>query len=277
MERPVWRMIKTEALSGAMNMALDEVFLESVQAGISPPVVRLYRWQPKTVSLGYTQRGSAQVNTAYCAAQGIDIVRRLTGGRAVLHDQEVTYSVISRQQGLFSNALLGNYQTISNVLLHCLTQIGLDARLVGRQAGATGMTAVEKSACFTAPAQFEIVCQGKKACGSSQRRVQESFLQHGSIPLDIALHKLFYALTTDTATSASQGVARLSEKVGWVNRFIQRPRTVDEVEEQLRASFRSLWPVQFVIDEPSSAEMKQASRLVQEKYSRVDWHLAECD
>jgi len=275
MERPDWRMIITEPLPGAMNMALDEVLLNSVQAGLSPPVVRLYRWQPQSVTLGYSQRGAGQVNTDYCQTAGIDIVRRLTGGRAVLHDQEVTYSVISRQQGLFSAGILESYRTIAEVLLHCLKTFGLDTQLVGRHAGTTSSDGVEQSACFTAPAQFEIVCAGKKICGSSQKRGQDSFLQHGSIPVDLDLHKLFRALNTDNQASVDAGAERLGTKVGWINRFSQNPCSVDEVEEQLMSSFALLWPVKFIVSGPTTAEMEQAAQLAAQKYNFIDWHKME--
>ncbi len=275
MEPSLWRMIKTDPLSGAMNMALDEVLLHSVQAGTSPPVLRLYRWSPQTVTLGYAQRGAGQVNLAYCHAEGIEIVRRLTGGRAVLHDREVTYAVISRQQGLFSDAILNNYHAIAEVLLHCLKHFGLDAEIIGRHAGMRNSSPVEQSACFTAPAQFEIVCAGKKTCGSSQKRVQDSFLQHGSIPVDMDLQKLFRALNTDDTASVTQGVERLNQKVGWINRFRQQPCSIDEVETQLMNSFALLWPVKFCVGSPSDDEIEKASQLAQAKYGFTDWHLRE--
>lgn len=275
MERSIWRMIKSDPLPGAMNMALDEVLLQAVQAGDSPPVVRLYRWQPATVSLGYGQRGTNQVNLAYCKDHGLDVVRRLTGGRAVLHDHEVTYSVITRQEGIFSADILGNYRVIGEVLLHCLSRFGLAAEMTGRQAGSRSSSAVEQSACFTAPAQFEIICSGKKICGSSQKRTQDSFLQHGSIPVDMDLAKLFKALNLDQSASVEKGAERLAEMVGWINRFSESNYTVEEVETQLMSSFAVLWPVQFRIEEPTVAEMKQAQELAQTKYLLTDWHQKE--
>ncbi len=275
MERPIWRMLKTEPLSGAMNMALDEVMLQSVQAGISPPVVRLYRWEPQTVTLGYGQRRAGQVNAEYCAAEGIDVVRRLTGGRAVLHAQEVTYSVISQQQGLFSGSILDSYRTIADVLLHCLKRLGLDGELVGRHAGSTSSDLVDQTACFTAPAQFEIVCAGKKTCGSSQKREHGSFLQHGSIPVDMDLKQLFCALNTDKQASEEQGIARLNEKIGWINRFADSAYSIDDVETQLMSSFVLLWPVLFNISSPTDREMEKACKLAQDKYQHLDWHLSE--
>ena len=273
--RPRWRLIETAPLSGVMNMALDEVLLHAVQAGTSPPVVRLYRWQPAAISLGYAQRGDAQVNHDYCRARGIDIVRRLTGGRAVLHDQEITYAVISRQSGLFSANILENYRIIAEVFLDCLKAFGLEARLSGRHGGHAQAGAVEQSACFTAPAQFEIVCAGKKICGSSQKRMQESFLQHGSLPVNMDLDKLFCALNTEAEASHEAGVARLADKVGWINRFREDPVTIAEVASQLKNSFVALWPVEFSLDSPSEAEWEASRHLARSKYAFVDWHQQE--
>ena len=129
MAQTIWRRIVSGPLGGAANMALDEALFRSVQAGISPPVLRLYRWQPATVTLGYAQRGEAQVNWAACRSLGIDVVRRLTGGRAVLHDREVTYAVIaSDRQELFGGRVLDNYRVSAHLLQHCLEQLGLPYR-----------------------------------------------------------------------------------------------------------------------------------------------------
>lgn len=275
MERQPWRMIKTEAFSGAMNMAIDEVLLQDVQAGKSPPVVRLYRWSPATVTLGYAQRGEQQVNRDYCRENRIDIVRRITGGRAVLHDDEVTYAVISRHEGLFSGDPLQSYRTIAEVLLACLRHFGLDAEVSGRHAGTSSAVAVEQSACFTAPAQFEIVCQGKKICGSSQKRAQGAFLQHGSLPVNLDLEKLFCALNTDMTLTQEQGVKRLADKVGWMNLFRAEPCDVAQVEACLAKIFSEVWPVDFQVLPLTQEELARAENLAEFKYRHLDWHLRE--
>lgn len=275
MARQHWRMIKAEPFSGAMNMALDEVLLQDVQAGISPPVVRLYRWQPAAVTLGYAQRGEQQMNSQYCRESGIDIVRRLTGGRAVLHDEEVTYAVISRHEGLFSKDPLNSYHTIAEVLLACLRHFGLPAEVTGRHGGRYGDSGVEQSACFTAPAQFELICEGKKVCGSAQKRGQGGFLQHGSIPVNLDLEKLFRALNTDTGALVGRGVTRLAERVGWINLFCAQACSVDQVERQLEKSFVDIWPVDFVREPLTLEERHRAGLLADRKYTCLDWHLRE--
>ena len=127
-----WRLIRSPALPGAMNMAFDEALLESVAAGRSGPVLRLYRWDPPAVSLGYGQ-SLQRVNLPACRELGLDVVRRLTGGRAVLHHREVTYAVIAPERtAFFPGGVLDNYRVIAGVLLQALQTLGLTAEIVGR-------------------------------------------------------------------------------------------------------------------------------------------------
>jgi len=269
-----WRLIRAEAFTGAMNMALDQVLLQKVQAGISPPVVRLYRWQNPTLSLGFSQRKAEQYNLQACRHHKVEVVRRLTGGRAVLHDDELTYAVIAKRQGLFSGTISASYQHIAQVLLDALTAIGLNAEIAARHGGEGTTSRVEQSACFTAPAQFEILCEGKKICGSSQKRTRQGFLQHGSLPLNMDLTQLFLLLNTDTSLSSATGVQRLAQKIGWINRFCQPPCTSAQLEEALIHAFVRGWPVDFVEQALTTDELQQATQLAQHRYQCLDWPLS---
>lgn len=256
-----------------MNMALDEVLLQKVQAGLSPPVVRLYRWQNPTLSLGFSQRKAQQYNLQACHQQGVEVVRRLTGGRAVLHDAELTYAVIASHQGPFNGTISGSYQYIAQVLLDALNSIGLHAKIAARHGGGGTTSQVEQSACFTAPAQFEILCEGKKICGSSQKRTRQGFLQHGSLPLDMNLFQLFSLLNTDLGLNSAAGVQRLAKKIGWINRFCQPPCTSEQLEEALINAFLRKWPVDFVEQALTLDELQLAADLVESRYRCLDWPL----
>lgn len=254
-------------------MALDDVLLQRVQAGISPPVVRLYRWQNPTLSLGYSQRKAEQYDLQSCRKHGVEVVRRLTGGRAVLHDDELTYAVISRHQGQFSGTISGSYQYIAQVLLDALASLGLDVRVAARHGVGRAASRVEQSACFTAPAQFEIICGDKKICGSSQKRTRQGFLQHGSLPLNMDLLRLFLLLNTDKNLNPTEGVQRLAEKIGWINRFCQPPCSVEQLEAALVNAFCHRWPVDFIEQAITAEELHQATILSQRRYSHLDWPL----
>lgn len=168
-----WRLIKDGRLSGDHNMAADEALVRALDEGsASSPVVRLYGWAEPTISVGYLQDSSAFISS------GLPMVRRITGGRAVLHDAEVTYSVIAANDTpLFSGGILETYSVISRCIIAALKRAGVDADIYrGTQQGLH-----KNDACFLAPSRYEVLAGGRKLVGSSQRRFKRAFLQHGSI------------------------------------------------------------------------------------------------
>jgi lipoyl(octanoyl) transferase len=175
-----WRLIVEAPARGAWNMAVDEALAEAVDAGASPPVLRLYRWSPPCLSLGFAQPYTA-ADAAFCAAHAIDVVRRPTGGRAVLHHRELTYSVCAPLgRPPFTRDLQAAYQAICGALVAGLRRLGVPAELSG--APGNGMIKpTEAIPCFIGPAAGEVVAGGRKLVGSAMRRVGESILQHGSI------------------------------------------------------------------------------------------------
>jgi len=173
-----WRLIDTPPAPGAWNMAVDEALAASVAAG-GAPVLRFYRWDPACLSLGRNQPARGRYDLAALAAAGIDVVRRPTGGRAVLHRRELTYSVAAPV------ALLGPqrqaYAAINRALVAGLRRLGADASLQP----ATGVHAPHPSLapCFAEPVEGEVVAAGRKLVGSAQRLLGSVLLQHGSLPL----------------------------------------------------------------------------------------------
>lgn len=184
---PMWNYIDSGPNLGVYNMALDEELLARAQAGEDRPVLRLYAWQPPAVSLGRFQKSETAVNAEACKRLGYDIVRRITGGRTVLHDKELTYSIIARTDNpLFPANVLGTYKVIAAGLLAGLRNLGIPAELVsrgGRHAERVD-TKAKDAACFSSPSWHELLVHGRKIVGSAQRRVSGAFLQHGSILMD---------------------------------------------------------------------------------------------
>lgn len=263
----LWRLIDSGPMTGAMNMALDEALLQSVATGASPPILRLYRWQPATVTLGYAQSAATDINLAACRTAGLDVVRRMTGGRAVLHDRELTYAVIAPvQQGCFEGSVLDCYKVIAEALQQTLTRLGLTAELVpGRRQSGDRLPA--RAVCFTAPSQYELLIDGRKVAGSAQKRQGKGFLQHGSLPLEIDLELL------DRVLPEGQGAlpADRFRKVGWLNKWALRPLQVEEVEYHLIAAFQENLDIDWLESEPDAAELEMAERLCREKYANADW------
>jgi lipoate-protein ligase A len=182
-----WRFIDSGHNLGAYNMAMDEELLARAQAGEAVTVLRLYTWDPPAVSLGRFQKIENSVNAEACHRHGIDIVRRITGGRAVLHHNELTYSIIARTENpLFPSNVLGTYKIIASGLLAGLKNLGIDAEMVSRSNRHAHLVkkGSKDPACFSSPSWYEILVHGRKIIGSAQRRLSGAFLQHGSILLD---------------------------------------------------------------------------------------------
>ncbi len=183
----IWRYIDSGTNIGAYNMAMDEELLARAQAGEAMPVLRLYTWSPPAVSLGRFQDIETAVNVDACRRLGFDIVRRITGGRAVLHRHELTYSVVARTDNpLFPSSVLGTYKVIAACLLAGIRNLGIAAEMVSHPSRHAALIrkATRDAACFSSPSWYEILAHGKKIVGNAQRRVSGAFLQHGSILMD---------------------------------------------------------------------------------------------
>src|SRR5262245_42059911 len=183
---PAWRLLVTAPLHGPANMALDEALLRSRIRASGPPTVRFYGWRPATVSLGYAQAIDGIVDRARCQALGIGLVRRPTGGSALLHEppeREVTYSVAARAGSCPGrDDVLESYRVLGVGLAGGLARLGVEARLAplvrGRRdpAGAPAF-------CFRRAGAYEIAVGERKLVGSAQRRQRGAFLQHGAVLL----------------------------------------------------------------------------------------------
>ncbi len=181
---PTWRYIDTGANIAAYNMAVDEELLARAQAGERTPTLRFYTWDPPAVSLGRFQKMTEAVNVDACRKHGFDIVRRITGGRAVLHRSELTYSIVSPiDNPLFPSNVHGTYKVIAQGLLAGLGILGIPAEMVSRGSRHSQLvySHAKDPSCFSSPSWYEIVVNGKKIIGSAQRRLSGAFLQHGSI------------------------------------------------------------------------------------------------
>ena len=176
-----WRLlIEDSPRSGAANMAIDEAIAEAAAAGAVPSTLRFYRWNPPTVTLGRHQK-LADVDETQIAARGYDLVRRATGGRAILHIDELTYSVSGPiEEPRMAGGVMDAYLRFSNALLSGLSTLGLKAEKAG---GRTRAGRELSAACFETPSAYEITAGGRKLMGSAQSRRKGYVLQHGSLPL----------------------------------------------------------------------------------------------
>lgn len=228
-----WNFLDTGPNLGAYNMAVDEELLARAQAGDRIPVLRFYGWNPPAVSLGRFQKIDEAVNIEACRQRGIDIVRRITGGRAVLHRHELTYSVISRiDNPLFPPNVHGTYKVIAEGLLTGLMNLGISAEIVSRTSRHAHLveTRAKDPACFSSPSWYEIVVNGKKIIGSAQRRLSNAFLQHGSILID-------YDPAMETEVIRSKGG---SACITSIEQEFGRTVTLDQVKHAFRRGFETV-------------------------------------
>ena len=192
MSEPVWRLLRSRPATGAWNMAVDDVLLQGVAFDTAPPTLRFYAWTPPCLSLGYFQPFDV-VDLDACLARGVDVVRRPTGGRAILHDREVTYSLALPAAVLGHDwGILPSYYRISRALQAALRELGIETALAPETAGPA--MSEHGPICFDRPSAHEILLHGRKLVGSAQVRRGAALLQHGSILIEPRLEAMFACL-----------------------------------------------------------------------------------
>jgi lipoate-protein ligase A len=257
-----FRLLVTEPLPGAANMALDEALLDARIAGASPPTLRFFAWAPPAVSLGYGQPLDARIDLEAARALGVDVVRRPTGGSAILHegpDLELTYSVVARD-GDFAGAddLLESYRFIGQALLAGLRDLGVPANLVpARPSPAASMPAF----CFARTASYELEVSGRKLVGSAQRRRGPGFLQHGSVMLGAEPERLRRVFPREAPLA---GLTTIEAALG------RRPGFA-EVARALARGFELAHDVRLVPAAATAGEQAAAAALAAARYATPAW------
>lgn len=244
-------------------MAVDEALLEGVEAGRSQPVFRLYRWDPPCLSLGFAQPYSA-ANAPFCAANGVDVVRRPTGGRAVLHHLELTYSVLAPLgQSPFDHDLQAAYRLICEALVAAFRRLGVDAALAGETPGGLPRP-TEAIPCFVGPASGEVVVGHRKLVGSAMRRHRGAILQHGSILEDWDSGLQAGCLGLDDDSSLRGAVVTLAE-------LLAKLPAPELVEAAFVDGLGSVLGVTLEPDTLSHEELRRATFLAAERYGHERW------
>ena len=265
-----WRLIDSGPGSGHWNLALDEAIFQSVRTGASPPTLRLYRWSAPALSIGYAQDRERDINRDACRARGIEVIRRVTGGRAVLHDAEVTYSV-SAPAGLpgFGTGLGEAYRRVAEGLIAGLRLLGVRAA-VAAPGPRKPSRPPGQAACFATTARHEIAVEGRKLVGSAQRREGGAFLQHGSILLKSHDELLMQVLRRRPATENGADMTGLAD----VLTPCPAPETVVAA---IVGGCTAAWGVGFVPGGVSPEELQAARALETGRYRSEDWNAGRTD
>lgn len=243
-----WRFIDTGENTGSFNMRFDEDSARALLNGSGVPTVRLFRWKPWAISLGFNQDLS-NIDLRQCTAKGIDVVRRPTGGRAVFHAEELTYSVAMPADG---KSVLEIYNEISRALVKGLRLFGVNATLSRSQPDLREHYKNPSSIpCFTASARYEIEWRGKKLVGSAQRRFrnqttgEEVVLQHGSILTGAAHQTLIDYLFLSDEKTRTDLANELREKTTDMSAIKQSEIDMNELAVCIRRGFEEEWQLTF--------------------------------
>ena len=262
-----WNLLVDGPLPASFNMAVDQVLLDHVNDPLRPPqtFLRFYQWECPTLSLGISQKTAKVVDLDYCKAQGIGVVRRITGGKAVLHDREITYSVVSNDWSYFPSGDIGEtYKRIAIAILTGLREIGLETTLA-QDTPSRAPHLTSNPSCFATASQFEILCQGRKLVGSAQRRTRLGFLQHGSILLDIDPHRWDKALRNRLTTEIWSRATSLSKCLGYLP-------DIDEVVQKLVSGFQKSFQVDLREARLDGRLHWAARELSDSKYTALEWN-----
>jgi lipoate-protein ligase A len=245
------RLLRTGSRDAAFNMGLDEAVLEGVSSGSMPPTLRLYAWKPAAVSIGFFQGLDEEVDVVSCAAHGVDVVRRITGGGAVFHQSEITYSVVIPEgHPLAPASIMASYEMLCAGIVAALASLGIES--------------------VFAPIN-DIVSGGKKISGNAQTRRKHCLLQHGTVLLDVDVQAMFALLKVPAEKAKGKLIEDVKARVTSLRAILGRAITFEEAERALIAGFAASLGIRFTESDPSDAELDRAREIAQEKFADPSW------
>ena len=263
-----WRLLETRLADGATNMAIDEAILWAVAEGKSRPTLRFYGWEPPCLSIGYSQSMEGEADVDRCREAGIGLVRRATGGRSILHADELTYSVVAPQaEPRVAGGVIESYRRLSAGLVAGLRSLGLAVAQVE-----TADDKGKSAACFDAPSSYEITVGGKKLVGSAQVRKKRVVLQHGSLPLEGDIARIFDFLKAPSDERREGLKQELQARATSLDLALGYRIPFDEVARHLAAGFAQALNLRLIPGQLSQHELALAEKLRREKYATREWN-----
>lgn len=243
-----WRIIKSRPFNAFMNMALDEVIADEISESKADPTIRFYTWEPSAVSVGYFQSVKQEVNEDNCIKEGIDIVRRRTGGGAVYHDKkgELTYTVIGKQE-LFPEDIIESYKVICGSIIKGLKELNIESEFKPIN---------------------DVIVDGKKISGNAQTRRKKTVLQHGTVLYNVDVEKMFSYLNVSREKVSDKLIKSVKKRVAGILDYSNS--SLNEVEEAMIKGFSE--SKEFYFGDYTENEIKLAERLAEEKYKTNEWN-----
>jgi lipoate-protein ligase A len=254
-----WRLLNLETHNAFMNMATDEAILTARTLDLAPNTLRLYRWKPSAVSIGKNQQPEIKVNLENLRRLGVDLVRRISGGGTVYHDErdEVTYSLIAKTSDLCVKDITAVYAKVYSGIKDALRVLGITADF-------------SEGDAKNCP---NLTVNGRKISGSSQAHKRETILQHGTLLLDVDLEKMFTLLRVPWAKTCMEVVNVAKIRITSVKSELGHAVSAETAANSLAVGFKNALGAQLVEGELSVFEVELAQKLCREKYATDDWTL----
>jgi lipoate-protein ligase A len=265
MQATPYRFINTGVQDAALNMAIDEAVLLHYLRGDAPPTLRVFRWSQPAISLGRFQSVEREIELERCEQQQIALVRRPTGGRAVYHRDEFTYSIVIGKRDQVPSGVVAAYAYLAQGLLAALASLGIRAEISDER-----VNKHPSAACFASSTQADLTAGGFKLVGSAQVWKEDALLQQGSLPLDDRAAEFFALLRFPNEEARQQALTLYQTKTTPLHSFIATV-SWDEVADAFQQGFSAFLQQDFVPGELSTSEWKLARQLVAEKYHTLAW------
>ncbi len=268
-----WRIMISGKMDPYENMAMDEAIFRNIIKGDSLPTIRFYDWEPPTVSCGYNQEIEKEVDFDKLSKFGFGFVRRPTGGRIVLHDHEVTYSVIAPVLGRLGGNITQAYSEISQALGAGLKKLGVPVELEKGSLSSSHQRQ-DSNPCFSSTSRFELTYQKRKIVGSAQVRKEDVLLQHGSILLNFDQSKVAYIIPGLSDVKREKLAVFLSRKTVAINEISPTKYNFNAAVQGFIRGFQEHWSEdEFEFTENlATSEINSLGKLVRDKYSTDDWN-----
>ncbi len=244
-----WRILKIREDCAAMQMAIDEAIMMTRSMNKVVNTLRFYTWKPAAVSIGFFQSLEKEVDKQKLKEYGYDVVRRYTGGGAVLHDKEITYSIILSDSDVPSD-IIKSYEKICSGIIRGLGKLNLNGEFKPIN---------------------DIIVNGKKISGNAQTRKNGIVLQHGTILIDVNIEKMFSVLKVPDEKLKDKIIKIAAERVTCINKESEKEVSIKELEDVLKQGLEEVFKVTFIYDNLTKEEEELAQKLYKEKYSTEEW------
>jgi len=247
-----WRLLETGYGTAFTNMAIDKAVLVSNSRGKVPPTIRFYRWQPSAISIGYFQSLEDEVNLEICKNFGVDYVRRITGGGAVYHENELTYSiVISESHPRIPKNIMESYRIICSAIMKGLKNLGIESTYIPIN---------------------DIITNGKKISGNAQTRKEKTVLQHGTILIDVNVEKMFFLLRVPNEKIKDKLIADVKERVTSIKHVLEKEISFEQLSNAIKSGFEQEFNIELVKGILTNEEEELTKKFERECFSTNDWN-----